>query len=64
VIIQVIKQVPCKRHLFVYDAIGFVVPLLIQLSGGLNVLRWFNVAVYLFFTVSCGYQLLWQWNSL
>lgn len=51
-------------HLFVYDAIGFVVTLIIQLSGGLNVLGWIIVAVYLFFTVGFGYQLLSQRKSL
>ena len=45
-------------NLFIYDAIGFVVTLTIQLSGGLNVLGWGIVAVYLFFTVGFGYFLL------
>ena len=44
--------------LFVYDAIGFVVTLIILLAGGLNALGWFIVAVYLFFAVGFGYQLL------
>ena len=35
-------------HLFIYDAIAFVVTLIIQLSGGLNVLGWLIVAVYFF----------------
>ena len=51
-------------NLFVYDAIGFVVTLTIQLSGGLNVLGWVIVAVYLFFTVGFGYLLLPQRKSL
>jgi hypothetical protein len=45
-------------HLFVYDAIGFVVALVIQLTGGMSVLGWGIVAVYLFFTVGFGYHLL------
>ena len=44
--------------LFVYDAIAFVATLLIQLSGGLNLLGWGIVAIYLFFTVGFGYFLL------
>jgi hypothetical protein len=43
--------------LFVYDAIGFVVSLLTVLSGVLNPLGWFIVAVYLFFTLAFGYLL-------
>jgi len=43
--------------LFVYDAIGFVVSLLTVLSGILNPLGWFIVAVYLFFTLAFGYLL-------
>lgn len=50
--------------LFVYDTIGFVVTLILQLSGGLNALGWFIVAVYLFFTVGFGYLLLPQRKSL
>lgn len=45
-------------HLFVYDAIALVATLVIQLSGGLNVLGWGIVAVYLFFTIGFGYFLL------
>ena len=44
--------------LFVYDAIGFVVSLSSVLSGALNPLGWFIVAVYLFFTVGFGYLLM------
>jgi len=44
--------------LFVYDAVGFVAALLIQLSGGLNLLGWGVVAIYLFFAVGFGYFLL------
>ena len=50
-------------HLFVYDAIALVATLVIQLSGGLNVLGWGIVAVYLFFTVGFGYFLLPQNRS-
>ena len=50
--------------LFVYDAIGFVVTLILLLSGGLNALGWVIVAVYLFFTVGFGYLLLPQRKSL
>ena len=45
-------------NLFIYDAIGFVVTLIIQLSGGLNVLGWSIVAVYLFFMLGFGYFLI------
>ena len=45
-------------NLFVYDAIALVVTLIIQLSGGLNILGWGIVAVYLFFTLGFGYLLL------
>lgn len=50
-------------NLFVYDAIALVVTLSIQLSGGLNVLGWGIVAVYLFFTIGFGYFLLPQNKS-
>jgi len=45
-------------NLFVYDAIALVATLVIQLSGGLNILGWGIVVVYLFFTVGFGYLLL------
>ena len=45
-------------HLFIYDAVALVATLIIQLSGGLNVLGWGIVAVYLFFTIGFGYFLL------
>ena len=45
-------------HLFVYDAIALVATLIIILSGGLNVLGWGIVFVYLFFTIGYGYFLL------
>jgi hypothetical protein len=44
--------------LFVYDAIAFVAMLLIQLSGGFNLLGWSIVAIYLFFALGFGYFLL------
>jgi len=49
--------------LFIYDAIGLIATLFIQLSGGLNVLGWGIVAVYLFFTIGFGYFLLPQNKS-
>jgi hypothetical protein len=45
-------------HLFIYDAVALVATLIIQLSGGLNVLGWGIVVVYLFFTIGFGYFLL------
>ena len=45
-------------NLFVYDAIALVFTLIILLSGGLNLLGWGIVAVYLFFTIGFGYFLL------
>ena len=50
-------------NLFVYDAIALVVTLIIQLSGGLNLLGWGIVAIYLFFAVGFGYLLLPQEKS-
>ena len=44
--------------LCVYDAIGFVVTLIAQLSGLLNVLGWSVVVLYLFFAVGFGYFLV------
>ena len=44
--------------LFIYDAIALIATLAIQLSGGLNVLGWGIVFVYLFFTVCFGYFLI------
>ncbi|MCJ7668089.1 MAG: hypothetical protein MUP04_07405 [Anaerolineae bacterium] len=41
--------------LFVYDAIGFVVALLAQLSGLMNPLGWSIVVIYLFLTLGFGY---------
>lgn len=41
--------------LFVYDAVGFVAMLMIQLSGGLNLLGWGIVGIYLFFAIGFGY---------
>ncbi len=44
--------------LFIYDAVALAAVLAIQLSGGLNVLGWGIVFVYLFFTAGFGYFLL------
>jgi len=44
--------------LFVYDAIGLVVTVVILLSGGLGTLSWGIAVVYLFFTIGFGYFLL------
>jgi hypothetical protein len=44
--------------LCVYDAIAFVAILLIQISGGMNLLGWGIVGIYLFFAVGFGYFLL------
>jgi hypothetical protein len=51
-------------NLFVYDAIALVAILIIQLSGGLNLLGWGIAAVYLFFTLGFGYLLLPQGKSV
>ena len=50
-------------NLFVYDAIALIATLIIQLSGGLNVLGWGIVVVYLFFTIGFGYFLIPQTNK-
>lgn len=56
------EESPVRRaiiwYLFVYDAIALVVTLIIVLSGGLNLLGWGIVAVYLFFTIFFGLLLL------
>lgn len=44
--------------LFVYDAVAFVATLIILLSGGLNMLGWGIVILYLFFAAGFGYLLL------
>jgi hypothetical protein len=44
--------------LCVYDAIGFVVTLIAQLSGVLGPLGWFAALIYLFFALGFGYFLL------
>ena len=41
--------------LFVYDAIGFVVTLIAQLSGVFNWLGWGIAVIYLFFAAGFGY---------
>ena len=42
----------------VYDAVGFLVLLMIQLSGSTNALGWLFSAAYLFFALSFGYYLM------
>jgi hypothetical protein len=44
--------------LCVYDAIGFVVTLIAQITGVLGPLGWFAMAIYLFFAIGFGYFLL------
>jgi hypothetical protein len=44
--------------LCVYDAVGFVITLMAQLSGVLGPLGWFAAAIYLFFAIAFGYFLL------
>ncbi len=44
--------------LFIYDAIALVATVIITLSGGLNILGWGIVVVYLFFTIFFGYLLI------
>ncbi len=44
--------------LFVYDAIGFVITLIAQITGVLGPLGWFVVAIYLFLAIGFGYFLL------
>ncbi len=44
--------------LCVYDAVGFVIALIAQLSGLLGPLGWIVVVVYLFFALGFGYFLL------
>jgi hypothetical protein len=51
-------------NLFIYDAIALVVTLIITLSGGLNILGWGIIAVYLFFTIFFGYLLIPQKKSV
>jgi hypothetical protein len=48
---------PILLHLFVYDAIGFIVTMLAVISAVLNGVGWGIVVVYLFFTLSSGYLL-------
>ncbi len=48
--------------LFIYDTIALVATVIITLSGGLNILGWGIVAVYLFFTIFFGYLLIPQKN--
>jgi hypothetical protein len=50
-------------HLFTYDAVALIATLIIQLSGGLNILGWGIVFVYLFFTAGFGYFLIPEMKS-
>src|SRR5574342_438705 len=56
------EESPVRRaiilDLFIYDAVGFLATLYFQLSGGLNLLGWGIVAVYLFFAIGFGYFML------
>ena len=49
--------------LFVYDAIALIATVIIQLSGGLNLLGWGIVFVYLFFAAGFGYLLIQEVRS-
>ena len=40
---------------FVADGVGFVVALIFQLGGGINVLGWSTVIIYLLFALGFGY---------
>jgi hypothetical protein len=44
--------------LCIYDAVGFVITLIAQLSGVLGPLGWLAVVIYLFFALGFGYFLL------
>lgn len=44
--------------LCIYDAIGFVITLIAQITGVLGPLGWFAAAIYLFFALGFGYFLL------
>ena len=44
--------------LCVYDAIGFVVTLVAQLTGVLGPLGWFAALIYLFFAVAFGFFIM------
>jgi hypothetical protein len=49
--------------LFVYDAIALIATVIIQLSGGLNILGWGIVFVYLFFAAGFGFLLIQEVRS-
>ena len=48
-------QRPLLLAFFVTDGTGFIVTLLTQLAGLMNILGWVIVAVYLFLTLCFGY---------
>jgi hypothetical protein len=56
------EESPVRRaiilDLFAYDAVALLASLALQLTGGLNLLGWSIVAIYLFFTLGFGYFLL------
>jgi hypothetical protein len=47
----------------VFDLIGFIVTLQVQLAKGMNEIGWGIAAIYLFFTLGFGYFLLPQKQS-
>jgi hypothetical protein len=46
--------------LFAYDLVALLATLIIQFSGGMNLLGWSIIVIYLFFTIGFGYFLLQQ----
>ena len=50
-------------NIFVFDLIGFIVTLQVQLAKGMNEIGWGIAAIYLFFTLGFGYFLLPQKQS-
>ena len=55
---QSIGRTAITWALFVYDAIGFVITLILALSGQANGLIWMPVLLYLALTLGFGYFLL------
>lgn len=45
-------------NIFVFDAIGFIVTMQVQLAKGMNQFGWGVAAIYLFFALGFGYFLL------
>lgn len=50
-------------NIFVFDLIGFIVTLQVQLAKGMNEIGWVIAAIYLFFALGFGYFLLPQKQS-